>query len=189
MKKITSLILLLTCTLVFSQNQNIQIPDSLNSKEIRITRSVSWVKTEILRIYFNSNSDLIFELLEKDKSGNFGLIKNRTLPRKDDYDKKLWLKILMTDIHHIADYQDIKYKFKKDKEIIFFKDKWTIFYNTSHSLDGVGYEIEISGEEKYNSVRYSNPDSFLNTYPEIDELKSVVDLLNLIRNEFNIWAE
>jgi len=189
MKKITFFSLLLTCTLVFSQNQKIQIPDSLHTQEIRITKSGSFGNAEILRIYFNSNSNLILELFEKDKDGKFELVKNKTLPREDNYDEKLWLKILMTDIHHIADYQGILYKFKKDKEIMFFKDKWTIFYNTTHSVDGVGYEIEISGEEKYNSVRYSNPDSFLKTYPEIDELKSVVDLLNLIRNEFNIWEE
>lgn len=189
MKKIPVLILLLTFPPVFSQNQNVKIPDSLHPKEIRVTRSESFTKTEILRMYFDSNSNWKFELFNKHKNGKYELINNQTLSKKDNYDEKLWLKILMTDIQHIADYKDIEYKFKKNKAKIFLNNSWTIFYDTTISVDGIGYQIEIRGEEKYNFVSYSNPDAFFGLYPETDELKSVVDLLNLIRNEFNIWEE
>jgi hypothetical protein len=172
-----------------SQKKNIKIPDSLHSKEIRITKSEYWAKTDILRIFFDQNSELKYELYKKDKQDSIELIDTKVLSGKEGFDQKFWLKVLMTDIHHIADYKDVQYKFKKNNQLVRIKNSWFISNDQSVIMDGVEYQIEINGEEKYNTVSYSNPDSYFKLYSEVDELKSVTDLLSLIRDEFGIWKK
>lgn len=56
-------------------------------------------------------------------------------------------------------------------------------------LDGEGFKIQVRGWNKTNEFEFSNPDAYLNHYPEIDELIYVCEILNTIRTEFGIWKK
>lgn len=56
-------------------------------------------------------------------------------------------------------------------------------------VDGEGFIIQAKGWNKSNVFEYSNPDSYLAEYPEIDELIYMCEILNIIRTEFGIWKK
>jgi len=55
--------------------------------------------------------------------------------------------------------------------------------------DGEGYTVQVKNRGKVNEFRYSNPESYLKKYPEIDELIYMCEILDLIKSEFHIWKE
>ena len=52
-------------------------------------------------------------------------------------------------------------------------------------MDGKYYEVMIRNKDKSNIVTYSNPETYFGYYPEVDELNSFVELLNLLKTEFD----
>ncbi len=56
-------------------------------------------------------------------------------------------------------------------------------------LDGEGFKVQVKGLNRANEFEFSNPDRYLNYYPEIDELNYMFEILDLIRSEFQIWKK
>jgi len=56
-------------------------------------------------------------------------------------------------------------------------------------LDGEGFKVQVKDWSGKNEFEYSNPDRYLNYYPDIDELNYMCEILNTIRNEFGIWKK
>jgi len=102
----------------------------------------------------------------------------------------------MEEIFENFEARNIKYlpkeeffQYKKEKsEVIFDEDEkeFVELKKISGILDGTGYSVKYQSGKQQNEFHYSNPDSYLNKFPEIDELNDFVDILKYIRKEFNI---
>jgi hypothetical protein len=191
MRKIYLIILLFTSKLVFSQstNQIINIPDSLtNEKEIRIYKFAAITNySELFRIYQANDKKWNVEYYkcyratnEKEKS-HFEKV---PVIVKTDFDL-LWLKILNTDIDNLPNWDRIKYKLKKKGEITIERGEYELNWQKVTVMDGKHYEVMIRNKDKLNIVSYSNPENYHEYYPEVDELNSFIELLNLLKAEFD----
>ena len=191
MRKIYFIVLLLASKFAFSQstNQIINIPDSLtNQKEIRMYKFAA----------ITNYSELFIIYQTKDKSWNVEFFKcysARNENEKSRFEKiqvtvktdfdLLWLKILNTDIENLADWDKIKYKLKKKGEITIERGEYELNWQKLIVMDGQYYEVKIRNGNKLNAVSYSNPETYFEHYPEVDELNSFVELLNLLKGEFD----
>ena len=119
MRKIFTITLLLTFSAIHAQKFKKEVSDSLKSKELRIIKSYNFGDSDVLRIFCTNDSIWRFEFYKSKKNEKFELIESKILSNNENYGEILWLKFLMTDIHNISDQQNIFYKFKKNKEIIF----------------------------------------------------------------------
>ena len=74
----------------------------------------------------------------------------------------IWLEILNTDVLHLPQWEDIKYKLR-DKEFKYEIIDGEIFANVSNSviMDGVSYAVQIKSGHKENEFEYSNPEEYL----------------------------
>ncbi|WP_298538082.1 hypothetical protein, partial [uncultured Algibacter sp.] len=68
------------------------------------------------------------------------------------------------------------------------KEEYEILSKRKTIVDGEGYMFQAKGW-KSNEFEFSNPDGYLEYYPEVDELIFVCEILNTIRNEFGIWKK
>ncbi|GAA4073277.1 hypothetical protein GCM10022389_18490 [Flavobacterium cheonanense] len=191
MRKIYFILLLFASKFAFSQstNQIINIPDSLtNQKEIRIYKFVSITNySELFRIYQTTDKNWNIEFFkcyravnEKEKS-RFEKIQ---VTVKTDFNL-LWLKILNTEIENLADWDKIKYKLKKKGEITIESGEYGLTWEKISVIDGKYYDVIIRNGNKSNTVSYSNPETYFEHYPEVDELNSFIELLNLLKGEFD----
>lgn len=84
---------------------------------------------------------------------------------------------------------------KKIIELIVGDAKGEVTYqNSKHSvaiLDGHSYTVQIQSEtwKKSHTFSYDNPESYLKHFPEIDELIYMNEILDIVKNEFNIWKK
>ncbi|MBC7555365.1 MAG: hypothetical protein H7195_00165 [Chryseobacterium sp.] len=85
----------------------------------------------------------------------------------------------------------------KEELFNYKKVKKTISYNEENKqneiiseemkvMDGSGYYIKYKNGDNFNSFFYSNPETYIKQYPEINELKSFVEILDFINDRFKI---
>lgn len=191
MKRNYLIILIFVSKFVFSQttNQIINIPDTLsNEKEIRVYKIAEITNySELFRIYQTADKKWNVEYFkcyrarnEKEKSQ----YQKVPIIVKTDFDL-LWLKILNTDIDNLPDWDKIKYKLKKKGEITIERGEYELNSEQVKVMDGESFKVMIRNKNKLNIIDYSNPETYFEYYPEVDELKSFVELLNLLKTEFD----
>lgn len=102
----------------------------------------------------------------------------------------LWLQILDTNVIHLPKWEAFEYKLKKVNKDYQIEDG-EIYSSTSRSsvLDGQSFYVKIKRGENENQFSYSNPESYLEEYPNVDELLSFKELLDLIRTEFKVFEK
>ena len=101
---------------------------------------------------------------------------------------QFWSRILDTHAEFLPDIKGIDYKLKG--KTIFESD--TDNYGSNKKIaftDGIGYTAFIRNYNKVNQFSFTNAESYLKYFPDVDELNSYSSLLNLIRIEFNIWQD
>jgi hypothetical protein len=76
-------------------------------------------------------------------------------------------------------------RFRKGEKQITYE----LFNRKFGILDGEHFKIRVTDWNGKNEFEYSNPDEYLNYYPDIDELIYMCEILNTIRNEFRIWKK
>lgn len=176
------------CQTVSEINKTLNIPDSLShEKEIRIYK---WYQTtngsELFRIFFDGNKwEYIFykhynKLLDNNQSSFEKII---LTPQNKDL---VWLKIGITDIANLPNLEEIRYKLKKS-EIVFHDGQYVVSESKMYPTDGVGYQALYKEENVFNNITFNNYQSYLNTYPDVDELIAYAKLISLISEEFGIW--
>ncbi|MES2485037.1 MAG: hypothetical protein V4581_03700 [Bacteroidota bacterium] len=101
----------------------------------------------------------------------------------------IWNDILNDHILVMPNQDKIAYKLEFPSEIIVEDGKYNSIVRHVTIMDGAEYEIFIRSGAKQNHINYSNPESYLKHFPGVDELESVVVLINIIRNDFNIWKK
>lgn len=191
MRKNYLIILIFISKFLFSQttNQIINIPDTLsNEKEIRIYDIAEITNySELFRIYQATDKKWNVEYYkcyratnEKEKSR----YEKVPIIVKNDFDL-LWLKILNTNIDNLPNWDKIKYKLKKKGEITIERGEYELNSEQVKVMDGESSIVMIRNKSKLNIIAYSNPETYFKYYPEVDELNSFVELLNLLRTEFD----
>ncbi|OBW42766.1 hypothetical protein AB670_00850 [Chryseobacterium sp. MOF25P] len=102
----------------------------------------------------------------------------------------LWLQFLDTNIIHLPKWEVFEYKLKKVNKDYQIEDG-EIYSSTSRLsvLDGQSFYVQIKRGKAENQFNYSNPESYLEKYPNVDELLSFKELLDLIRTEFKVFEK
>ena len=160
-----------------------------------------------IRIYKDrgiTNSGIIFRIFEENKvwkaekiqwflpreisSDEFESIK----PIKIDLSKDKNLEVIFMNLEalnigFLPKEEAFEYK-KEKKSVIWDGDEKQFSSQISKIaiLDGTGYSVNYKSEKNHNEFDYSNPESYLKKFPEIDELNSFVEILKYIRKEFKI---
>ncbi|MFC6268742.1 hypothetical protein [Frigoriflavimonas asaccharolytica] len=160
-----------------------------------------------LRIYKDrgiTNSGMVFRIYEENKNWKAELIQ-WFLPKQiseDDFemvapiitklrsDKKLeeiFMNIEARNIKYLPQEENFTYKKSKNKVVFDDEEKDLVIISAKSTIiDGNSYLVDYKSHNQINKFNYSNPESYLEIYPEIDELNYFVDILNYIRKEFNI---
>lgn len=195
MRIILFILFLFIGTVTFSQstNQIINIPDSLTyHKGIRVYKFASLTNySELFRIYQKTDKSWnveFFKCYSARNENEKSRYEKIQVTVKTDFDL-LWLKMLNTDIENLADWDKIKYKLKKKGEITNERGEYELHWQKVSVTDGQYYQVIVRNGDKLNKVSYSNPETYFEHYPEVDELNSFVELLNLLKEEFNKLKE
>ena len=189
-------LLIFLFAIVKSQNVDslANIPSELKETEIRIYKSRGI-----------TNSGHIFRIYKEDKIWKAELIQ-WFLPKEISRDKFEWIKPKLTvlkseksleeifanfqarNINYLPKEKTFEYKKTVNKKVVFDEDEngFVFQQQVTSILDGTGYFVKYQAGKQQNEFDYSNPESYLKHYPEIDELNYFVDILKYIRKEFNI---
>ncbi|MBW8523891.1 hypothetical protein K0U91_01450 [Chryseobacterium chendengshani] len=148
---------------------------------------------ELFRFYQDEKEDWKAEFFETVAYGNNNDIKIRTRKSKLNSFKNfelIWAKILDTNVMYLPKWETFQYKLKKINKNYLIEDG-EIYSSTTiiSTLDGESFYVKIKNSSGENEINYSNPESYLKKYPDVDELISFQELLHLIRNEFKIFIE
>ena len=182
---------------IFLQAQNVDnlanILPELKETEIRIYKDRGITNSGfVFRIYKENNnwkSELIqWFLLKEISKDEFEKIPPRlSLLKSQKSLEEIFVNIEARNIKYLPKEENFQYK-KSKNEVIYDEDEKAFLVQSKviSVLDGTGYLVKYKSGNQYNEFDYSNPEAFLKTYPEIDELKSFVDILNYIRKEFDI---
>lgn len=163
-----------------------------NNNEIRVYKKYSTsTGLELFRLYEDENNHWKAEFYQTYSQGNQKEFKVNIRKSKLNSLKNLellWMQILDTDVMYLPKMDKIQYKLNKKNKDYQVEDG-EILSSTSRSfvLDGVDYYTFIKNNTDQNEFEYDNPESYLQKYPNVDELISFQELLNLIRNEFKIF--
>ncbi|MFV0148576.1 hypothetical protein OBK08_11460 [Empedobacter falsenii] len=196
MKLILSIILFCLHSVLFSQqieelNQILKI-DSLkwHENEIRIYKKYATsTGLEMFHLY-NVNDDYWKAELYQTKARTInneikiGVVKEKLNSLSNL--ELIWLKILDLDILYLPDFEKISYKLKNKSNQYSIKDGNIVnAAKKTAILDGISYYVLVNSNNKKNTIHYFNPEKLLEYYPNVDELISLKELLDLIRVEFD----
>lgn len=198
-------LLFLILTIISIQNlssQTIQEYDKIlkienlkfNDNEIRVyKKDATSTGLELFRLFQDDKENWKAELYETIASNNNGEIKIRARKSKLNSLKNfelIWMQILDTDIIHLPKWKTFKYKLEKKNKKYEIEDG-EIISSTSMSnfLDGFSYYVKIKNGKQENEIEYSNPESYLKKYPNVDELISFKELLDVLRDDFKIFSK
>lgn len=171
-----------------------QIPEKIdNEREIRIYQGNGITNSgKIFRIS-NENkiwkAELIQWFFDKQiSSDEFQSVKpivTKLKANKNLYE--IFLNIEARNIGFLPKEEYFKYK-KEKQEVIFDEEEkdYVIQVLSMSVLDGVDYLVKYKNEKRYNEFHYNNPQSYLESIPNIDEYKSLIEILKYIESEFNI---
>lgn len=124
--------------------------------------------------------------------------RKKKISSKNDM-KHVYKNLLRSYILELPSIETIQWKLKKRGEVERIeykrKGKKNVKYETVSSqvafLDGQIYTVQIQSKpwKKKHTFTYNNPESYLKDFPEIDEIIYMNEILNIIKNEFDIWKE
>lgn len=115
-------------------------------------------------------------------------IEKQTLKSENEMEY-VWNSILRTNVEFLPNMSDIKYKMRERGNVELVDGEYQLMWKSKQIMDGIGYKAQIKTEKKSNDVDYGNPESYLKYYPEVDELIYFNELLDIIKNEFEIWKK
>ncbi|WP_410692565.1 hypothetical protein [Chryseobacterium sp. SIMBA_038] len=165
-----------------------------NTNEIRVYKKYA-ISTglELFRFYQDDKENWKAELYKTFViSGNKEdkIIVDKTILNSLKNPKLIWAQILDTDVVCLSKWETFKYKLKKhmhDYEVI--DGEVTSSTQTTRIMDGISYTVKIKTGENENEFSYSNPEDYLKTYPNVDELISFKELLDLLKKDFKIFSK
>jgi hypothetical protein len=174
-------------------NKVLGISDTLSYKnEIRIYKKYSTTyNSEIFRMYNKGDDNWIAEIYYySDKFKDVTKIDQEVFPKEKvgklipKNPNLIWLNLLLTNVEYLPSISSIKYKLETPY-IDLEKGEYQIVKKKTLVLDGETYQIFFRSPEVKNYFTFDNPESYLKKYPNVDELQSYIQLLNITKKEFN----
>ena len=168
----------------------------LHSKEIRVYKDYSTsTGLELFRFFQDEHEKWFVEFYET-IAQNLGNNEFKIKIRKKNLNslknlEVIWLNLYYSDIMDLPDFEEITYKLRPKKVEISIEEGNLVMEKTNRSiiLDGISYYVQINNGEKNKELEYPNPESYLKKYPEVDELISFEEFLNIIKEEFNLFKK
>lgn len=171
-------------------NGQLNIPKALNEKEIRIYRKVEITNyASFLRLYQRQDKSWLATLY------NFNFAWNEN--ENDDIDSVkitfktdpsyLWQEILTSDVLELPTQDKFKYKLKGKSSIEKDREGYGITFSKQIVLDGESFQIKIRDGNQSNAFEFENPREYFKFYPDVDELNSLMHLLDVLEKEFGVW--
>ena len=68
-------------------------------------------------------------------------------------------------------------------------EKYELLNKQVAILDGEKFKVQAKSLNKTNEFVFFNPDSYLEHYPDVDELIYMAEILNIVRSEFGVWEK
>ena len=208
MRKIFAIILILSIGEIHAQdwseiNSDLGISDSLTYlTEIRIYQSVGTTNyTSVFRMYESEPDNWTAELYEHwlKVDGVMEMKTEKTKLVSKSEMEFVYLNLFRSFIFDLPNRSEISWKLaergkiekverirRRNEEPIL---KWEILSKQSMALDGTGYYFQAKNQQKTNEFDFGNPYFYRDKYPEIDEPKYVCEIIEIIREEFEIWKE
>ena len=120
----------------------------------------------------------------------------RTLSSKSDLDY-IYLNMVRSFIFDLPSLNEIKWKLVKRGSVEKVESrvgnevklKYDLTGIQAGILDGISYRFFAKNNQRNNEFYFSNPEAYNRLYPEIDEPIFVNELIEIIRNEFEIWEK
>ena len=172
-------------------NKDLSLPDLLTyDREIRIYRGFGATNyTSIFRLYQNRTTEWRAEFYEHNSKieGVTNLKTEKWVLKAKGNPEKIWLNFLRSHADVLPTQSDIQWKLADRGEIREINGKLELMANELVFADGIGYLIQLRNEHSRNEFGYSNPESSLEFYPEIDELIYVKEIIDIVRTHFDIW--
>ena len=205
MKNIQLILLFLFSIGAYSQNisqinVDLKLSDSLtHDSEVRIYQGGGITNySSLFRLYKQKSGKWKAEFYEhyaKASPQSHLETKMRILTSKDDLEF-IFQSLLRSHILDLPNMSEVGWKLNNRGEVEKTKSSYRgktteeyEFLNKQVSiLDGEGFEVQVKAFGKNNHFMYSNPDAYLKYYPEVDELIYMVEILDIIRGEFNLWS-
>jgi len=164
-----------------------------NVSEIRIYKDRGIKNSGFVFRIYNENKDWKSELIQwflpkqlgNDEFENINPIVTILGSKKSL--SEIFRNIEAKNIKYLPKEETFEYKKSTNKVVFDDEEKELLISNQKSSIiDGTGYSVKYKSYNQENEFKYNNPESYLEIYPEINELNYFVDILNYIRKEFNI---
>ncbi len=195
-------VIILFCFQVKSQNvaeinKALNLPDTLSYKnEIRIYKTYETTySSQIFRMYEEVNNSWKAEIIyysaqfkAATKIEVFDFPKENAGKLKPKDAEQIWFQLLLCDVEYLPNMEDIRYKLRKNS-IVFEDGKYGISKQIKRVTDGNSYKVFVRNSKIENNFSFDNPENYLDSYPNVDELQSYSQLLSIIKKEFNLWDE
>lgn len=182
-------------------NSDLKLSDSLTYKtEVRIYQSGGITNYySVFRMFQDKSDNWIAEFYQHyDKvDGSSELRTEKQILEPENDMEFIFQNLIRSHILDLPNLSEIRWKLvtqgNVEKAQKKHNGKIVEVYESSSTqiaiLDGEGFNVQVKGWNGNNEFYYSNPDSYLKYYPEIDELIYICEILNLIRVEFQIWKK
>lgn len=198
--KILFQILFLFLTISFNAQQRrsadyyAQIPEKIeNEKEIRIYKGNGITNSGRIFRIFKENKTWRAELIiwfypMEISTSEFPSVKPIITSLKSNKSLDvIFVNLQSLNIQFLPKEETFDYKKSKNSVIWDEEEKdWIIKKSVSKIIDGKDYLIKYKSDKVYNEFNYDNPESYLEIYPNIDEYKSLLEILKYIESEFKI---
>lgn len=165
---------------------------ALKNHEIRVYKNYSTsTGLELFRFYQDEKENWKAEFYQTVALGKNNDTKLKIRKSKLNSFKNpelIWSQISDTNVIHLPEIQQFQYKLTKKNKVYQIEDG-EILSSTSEVTvgDGISYYTLVKNNLIQNEFEYSNPESYLENYPNVDELLSFKELLDLIRNEYKVF--
>ncbi|MEG0917085.1 MAG: hypothetical protein RSF68_08740 [Myroides sp.] len=166
-------------------------------KEIRVYKKHE-ISTglELFRIYYDEQkkdykADFYYTVAKKTSNESHEII-IKHFELKSFYNTEyIALQLLTSNIKYLPSDEAIRYKMKPKPKITLDIGGYFSYPNTYGMtvVDGVGYYVQVKDGKDFNEIHYSNPESYLEHYPTIDEYISINEFLDIIKKSFNIFED
>jgi hypothetical protein len=193
MKNNNLIIIILLLFSLKARSQNIDsllnLSDTLKNKcELRIYKDKGITNSGFVFIlYKNKNDEWKSEYIQWFEP-TLNNEKFRFYKKELKYNKnylELWLTIQTKNIEFLPN--ESYFQYKKEKKIIEKeRNQYTMSIRKLNIIDGYSYKLKYKNGDIKNEIEYNNPESYLKSNPEIDELFDFVEILRILRSEFNI---
>ena len=185
-------------SITFLKSQNVdslaKISSELKESEIRIYKDRGITNSgDVFRIYNDNKvwkAELIRWFLPKEISNDEfeSSSPKLTVLKSEKPLEEVFVNFQIRNINFLPEEESFQYKKTNGKKVVYDKNEkaFVIQQKLMEVSDGTGYIVKYKSGKQQNEFSYNNPESYLKEYPEINELKDFVDILNYIRKEFNI---